>query len=290
MLTSFFSTTKNTQRLVLLMALCLPVFFIDQPLFSGFLSLFGFVSSSLLLEFFSVRFGALSRTNSLYWLIAGACFYGGGWFAFDLQFWLGIGLLSLYIGAILNLSTNGVRRDVVFATGFLGFIVVYMIPLGWLMLFLAPLAMLQWQEYNLRKWWLLVLGMGSFSFLFWTATEILPWKDSTLALAPRTQDDWRFVLIFLGIGLGLLVVKLTLFSKKAALVDNRRVSTMLWVLLLMAVIGFVLNPNAPHFWLCIAYLFWLRAPSFLLQIQRKWLADLSLLVLLAALLFIPQLF
>jgi hypothetical protein len=226
----------------------------------------------------------------LYWLIAAACFFGGGWFAFDFQFWLGIGLLTLFLGTTLNLSINGTQRDVVFASGFLGSIVVYVIPHGWLMLFLTPLAMLQWQEYNLRKWWLLVLGMGSFSFLFWTVTQITPWQESSLAVAPRTQDDWRFVLILLGIGLALLVVKFTLFSKKAALVDNRRVSTMLWVLLLMGVIGFVLNPNAPHFWLCIAYLFWLRAPSFLLQIQRKWLADLSLLVLLAALLFIPQLF
>lgn len=290
MLTSFFSRTKNTQRLVLLAVLCLPIFFIDQPLFSSFLSLFGFASSALLLEFLSIRFGASSHANGLYWLIAGACFYGGGWFDYDLHFWLGIGLLTSFLGTTLNLSVNGTQRDVVFASGFLGFIVLYVIPHGWLMFFLAPLAMLQWQEYNLRKWWLLVLGMGSFSFLFWTVTEITPWQESSLAVAPRTQDDWRFVLIFLGIGLGLLVVKLTLFSKKAALVDNRRVSTMLWVLLLMAVIGFVLNPNAPHFWLCIAYLFWLRAPSFLLQIQRKWLADLSLLVLLAALLFIPQLF
>jgi|GEM_PF-4498347 len=290
MLTSFFSTTKNTQRLVLLTVLCFPTFFIDQPLFSSFLSLFGFVFSGLLLEFFSVRFGALSRTNGLYWLIAGACFYGGSWFAFDFQLWLSIGLLSLYLGAILNLSANGAQRDVVFAMGFLGVIVVYMIPLGWLMLLLAPFAMFQWQEHNLRKWWLLVLGMGSFTFLFWTVTEIVPWQDSTFALASRTQDDWCFVLILLGIGLGLLVVKLTLFSKKAALVDNRRVSTMLWALLLMGVIGFVLNPNTPHFWLCIAYLFWLRAPSFLLQIQRKWLVDLILLMLLSALLFIPQLF
>jgi len=290
MLTSFFSTTKNTQRLVLLAIICLPIFFIDQPLFSSFLTLFGFVSANLLLEFFSVKFGASSRTNGLYWLIAAACFFGGSWFTLDFQFWLGIGLMTLFLGTTLNLSINGTQRDVVFASGFLGAIVVYVIPHGWLMLFLTPLAMLQWQEYNLRKWWLLVLGMGSFSFLFWTVTQITPWQESSLAVAPRTQDDWRFVLILLGIGLALLVVKFTLFSKKAALVDNRRVSTMLWVLLLMGVIGFVLNPNAPHFWLCIAYLFWLRAPSFLLQIQRKWLADLSLLVLLAALLFIPQLF
>lgn len=290
MLTSFFSTTKNTQRLVLLAVICLPAFFIDQPLFSSFLSLFGFVSSALLLEFFSVRFRALSRTNGLYWLIASACFYGGSWFALDFQFWLSVGLLSLYLGAILNLSANGVRRDVVFATGFLGLTVVSVIPYGWLMLLLAPFAMLQCQEHNLRKWWLLILGMGSFGFLFWTVTENLPWQDSSWILASRTEEDWYFVLIFLGIGVGLLAFRFVLFSKKDVSIDNRRVSTMLWALLLMGVIGFVLNPNAPHLWMCVAYLFWLRAPSFMMQIHKKWLADLSLLMLLSALLFIPQLF
>ena len=289
MLTSFFSTTKNPQRLALLVLLLTPFFFIEQPIIVGIWSLMGFSLTALLLEFLSLRFGALTRTNGLYWLIAGACFYGGSWAQYDFQVWLETALMASYIGGLLHLSANGSRRDPIFVTAFLGMAVVYVIPHGWMLLLLTPLAMLQWQERDLRKWWLMLLGMGAFTFLFWTVSEIFPWHSSAWAPVPRPLDDWYFTLSILGIGLVVLGLRFGLWPNKWVPAENRRVRTMLWALLLVGVSSLVLDINTPYMWVCTAYLFWVWMPVVIQQIPKKVWADLMLILLLATLLLTPQL-
>jgi hypothetical protein len=290
MLTSFFSTTKNSQRLVLLALLLSPVFFINQSIATSIWALLGFFLTALLLEFLSVRFGALSRTNGLYWLLAGACFYGATWTHYNFQLWLETALLASYLGGLLNLSANGSSRDAVFVTSFLSMAVMYVIPYGWLLLLLVPAAMLQWQERDLRKWWLMLVGMGSFTFLFWTFAEVFPWHNITWAPAPRSQADWQTMLILLGAGLLLMALRFGLWPNKWAPTDNRRVRTMLWALGAFGVLALVFDPNATHLWVWVAFPFWLWIPVVLQNISKKWLADLALLLLLVSIWLAPPLF
>lgn len=289
MLTSFFSTTKNPQRLVLLGLLLTPVLFIKQPLWITILALLGFFLTALLLEFLSVRFGASARPNGLYWLLAGACFYGGSWTGFDWQIWLELILLALFIAGLFSLSIDGSLKDVVFATAFLGMAVLYVVSYGWLLLLLTPLAMVQWQERDLRKWWLAIVGMGSFTFLLWTFAEVFPWHRSAWTPTPRPQEDWYFVLTFLGIGVLLVILRFSLWPKKWIPTDNRRLRTMLWAMFLAGLICLTLNPDLPHIWVWIAYPFWLWMSVVFQQISRKWLADLALLLLLVSLILSPLL-
>ena len=90
-------------------------------------------------------------------------------------------------------------------------------------------------------------------------------------------------------GFVVLGLRFGLWPNKWVPTENRRLRTMLWALLLVGVSSLVLDPYAPHMWVCTAYLFWVWMPVVVQQIPKKGWADLVLILLLATLLLTPQL-